>query len=162
MFAGLASRGHPSAHVTSANLFALACRPGQAGCARRTPTDNRRAGAVGQHVAGDLVLPREPDILLALRIGEEAVKGSNPAGAAGDAIVQADHHHAPSMRALFVKLIELVAQRLFVGGRIPTDEGKGDDVVHVEGVGDGDEIPPAYRDNERLVVAWFVDVINKA
>src|SRR5260221_10337990 len=79
----------------------------------------------------------------------------------GDAIVQADHQHAPSMHALFVELIELVAQRLLVGGRIPADEGKGDDVVHVEGVGDGDEISPAYRDNERLVRAWFVVVINK-
>src|SRR6266851_4708318 len=136
-------------------------RPGQAGYARRTPIDNRRADTVGQRVAGDFVLPREPDILLALRIGEEAVKGSNPAGVAGDAIVQADHHHAPSMRALFVKLIELVAQRLLVGSRIPANEGKGDDVVHVEGVGDGDEILPAYRDNERLVVARLVDVIEK-
>src|SRR6266852_3981764 len=77
----------------------LACRPRQAGDARGTPIDNRRGGAVGQHVAGDLILPGEPDILLALRVGEEAVKGSNPAGMTGDAIVQADHHQAPSMHA---------------------------------------------------------------
>src|SRR5258707_9350149 len=131
------------AHFSSSDIGkppSSARRPGETRCARRTPIDNRRAGAVGQHVAGDLVLPGEPDVLLSLRVGEEAVKGSNPAGMAGDAIVQADHHHAPSMHALFVKLIELVAQRLLVGGRIPADEGKADDVVHVEGVRDGDEI----------------------
>src|SRR5258708_16292282 len=162
MDAGVAWRGHISALVTSANLFASACRPRQAGCARWTPIDNRRAGAVSQYVTSDLILPGEPDILFSLCVGEEAVEGSNPAGVAGDAIVQADHHHAPSMHALFVKLIEFVAQRLLVSSRIPTNEGKGDDVVHVEGIGDRDEIPPAYRDNKRLVVAWFVDVINKA
>src|SRR5260370_23212459 len=110
------------------------CRPGQACYARRTPIDNRRAGTVGQHVAGDLVLPGEPDILLSLRVGEKAIEGSYPACVAGDAIVQTDHHHAPPMRSLLVKLIELVAERLLVGGRVPADEGKGDDVVHVEGI----------------------------
>src|SRR5258708_22681508 len=71
-------------------------RPGEAGCARRTPIDYRRAGAVGQHVAGDLILPGEPDILPALRVSEEAVKGSNPAGMTGDAIERADHPPAPA------------------------------------------------------------------
>src|ERR1700682_5214092 len=33
-----------------------ACRPGQAGHARQTPIDNRRGGAVGQYIAGDLIL----------------------------------------------------------------------------------------------------------
>src|SRR5260370_33484192 len=95
------------------------CRPGQACYARRTPIDNRRAGAVGQHVAGDLIFPGEPDIFSSLCVGEEAVEGSHPAGVAGDAVVQADHHHAPPLRALFVKLIERVAQRLVIVGRVP-------------------------------------------
>src|SRR5260370_1167725 len=138
------------------------CRPGQACYARRTPIDNRRAGTVGQHVAGDLVLPGEPDILLSLRVGEKAVEGSYPACVAGDAIVQADHHHAPPMRTFVVKLIELVAQRLLVGGRVPANEGKGDDVVHVEGVRYRHEIPSAHRDDKGFVVAWFIDVVEKA
>src|SRR5712672_2944905 len=137
-------------------------RPGQAGYARRTPIDNRRADTVGQRVAGDLILPGEPNIILALGVGQEAVEDSHPACVAGNTIVQANHHHPPPMRTFLVKLVKFVVQRLLVGGCVPADEGKGDDVVHVEGVGDGDEIPPAYRDNERLVVAWFVDVINKA
>src|SRR5258707_9305684 len=42
------------------------CRPGQARDARRSPIDHRRADAVGQHVAGDLILTGEPDIPFAL------------------------------------------------------------------------------------------------
>src|SRR3981189_2867271 len=109
----VALRSIGNAYLTS-KYPSSACRSGQARYARRTPIDNRRAGTVGQHVAGDLVLPGEPDILLSLRIGEEAVEGSYPACVAGDAIVQADHHHAPPLRAFLVKLIELVAQRLLV------------------------------------------------
>src|SRR5260370_32212171 len=139
-----------------------ACRPGQARYARRTPIDNRCAGTVGQHVVGDLVLPGEPDILFSLRVGEEAVEGSYPACVAGDAIVQADYHHAPPLRTLLVKLIELVAQRLLVGDRVPANEGKGDDVVHVEGVRYRHEIPSAHRDDKGVVVAWFIDVVEKA
>src|SRR5216684_4078716 len=135
--------------------------PVQARYARRTPINNRRAGTVGQHVAGDLVLPGEPDILLSLRVGKKAVEGSYPSCVAGDAIVQADHHHAPPMRTLLVKLIELVAQRLLVSSRIPANEGKGDDVVHVEGIRYRHEIPSAHRDDKRLVVAWLVDVVEK-
>src|SRR5260370_35900401 len=76
-------------------------RPGQAGCVRRTPIDNRRAGAGGQRETGDLILPGEPDIVLALRIGEEAVKGAKPADMTGDGIWQADHHPTPSVYVLF-------------------------------------------------------------
>src|SRR6478672_2366738 len=66
------------------------------------------------------------------------------------------------MRALLVKLIELIAQRLLVGGCIPALEWEGDDVIHVEGVRDRHEIPSAHRDDERLVVARLVDVIEEA
>src|SRR5882757_1073170 len=138
------------------------CRPGQARYARRTPIDNRRAGTVGQHVAGDLVLPGEPDILLSLRVGEKAIEGSYPACVAGDAIVQTDHHHAPPMCTLLVQLIELVAQRLLVSRRVPANEGKGDDVVHVEGIRYRHEVASTHRHDKRLVVAWFIDVVEKA
>ena len=76
--------------------------------------------------------------------------------------MQARDHHAPSMRAFLVKLIKLVAQRLLVSSRIPSRERKRHDVVHVEGIGNGDKIPPAHRDDERLVMAWLVNVIEKA
>src|SRR5258708_39742020 len=51
----------------------------QAGLARRSPIDDRRAGAIGQYVAGDLVLSGEPDIPLVLGIGQEAVERAYPA-----------------------------------------------------------------------------------
>src|ERR1700730_2544732 len=91
----------------------------------RAAIDDGRGGAVGQRVAGDLILPGEPDILLSLRIGEEAVEDAHPACVAGDAIVQAHHHHAPPPRAFLVKLIELIAQRLLVGGWVPVIEREG-------------------------------------
>jgi len=76
---------------------------------------------------------------------------------AGDPVVQARHHHATSMRAFFVELVELIAQHLLVSSRIPACEGKRHDVVHVEGIGDGDEVPPAHRDDERQYRPDFVE-----
>src|SRR5260221_5512760 len=111
--------------------------------------------------AGNLVLPSKPDALLALRVGKEAVEGANPAGMAGYAVVQADHHHTRRMCAFIVKLIEFIAQRLLVGGRIPALEREGDDVVHVEGVRNGHKVPSAHWDDERFVVARLVDVIEE-
>src|SRR5271155_143910 len=137
------------------------CWSRQAGYARRTPIDTWRAGTVGQRVACDLILPGKPDISLALRIGQEAVERAYSPCVAGDAVVQARHHHAASIRAFLVKLIELVAQRLLVSSRIPTREGKRHDVVQVKGIGDGDEVPPAHRDDERFVAARLVDMIEK-
>ena len=49
--------------------------------------------------------------------------------------MQARHHHSTPMRALLVKLVKLVAQRLLVSSGIPTHEGKRNDVVQMKGVG---------------------------
>src|ERR1700732_2239221 len=98
----------------------------------RTAIDDGRGGAVGQRVAGDLILPGEPDILLSLRIGEEAVEDAHPACVAGDAIVQAHPHHSPPPRGFLVKPNELHPEPL-VGGRwVPGREREGDDVVQME------------------------------
>src|SRR5207245_11738521 len=83
-----------------------ACRPGQARYARRTSTNNGCAGTVIQRPAGDLILPGEPDILFVFGVGQKAVEDSHPARVAGDAVVQAYHHHAPPLRALLVKLVK--------------------------------------------------------
>src|SRR5258706_4908040 len=66
------------------------------------------------------------------------------------------------MRALLVKLVKLIAQRLLVGSGIPADERKRHDVVHVKGIRNSDEVPPAHRDDERFVVSRLVGVIEKA
>src|SRR6202051_1661751 len=143
------------------SIFLSGCRSGQARYFRRAAFDNGCVGTMIERPAGDLVLPSEPDALLALRVGKETVEGANPAGVAGDAVVQADNHHTPPMWPFLVKLVELIAQRLLLGGRMPALEREGDDVVHVEGVRNGHKVPSAHRDDERFVVARLVDVIEE-
>src|SRR4051812_30128890 len=52
---------------------------GQACHVRGAAIGDGRVSTVSQHVAGDLVLPGEPDALLALGVGEEAVEGPHSA-----------------------------------------------------------------------------------
>src|SRR5260221_11294784 len=66
------------------------------------------------------------------------------------------------MAAFLVQLIEFIAQRLFVGGRVPAEEGKGDDVVEMKGIWDGHEVSALQRHYERLVAARLLDVIEEA
>ena len=83
-------------------IFLSGCRSGQARYVRRTAFDDGRVGAMIERPAGDFVLASKPDALLALRVGKEAVEGANPAIVAGDAVVQADHHHVPSKKLVAV------------------------------------------------------------
>src|SRR6266404_1972085 len=71
-------------------------RTGPTGLGRRAPIDNRRRGTIEQGVMRNVVLPREPDIRLALGVGQEPVDGAHPASVAGDAVMEADDHHARS------------------------------------------------------------------
>src|SRR5262249_41618327 len=60
----------------------------------------------------------EPNARLALRVGEEAIEDPHTIGVAGDAIVERHHHHPALGRAFLVELVELVLQRLLIGGRV--------------------------------------------
>lgn len=66
------------------------------------------------------------------------------------------------MRAFLVELVEFVLQRLFVGRGVMVLEGKGDDVVHMEGIGYGDEVPTLGPDDEQFVHAWLINVLSEA
>src|SRR5260370_21994139 len=66
------------------------------------------------------------------------------------------------MPALFIELVELVLQRLFVGGWVPASERIGNDIVHMEGVGHGHEVPAFQRYDEGLVPARLVDMVGGA
>src|SRR5260370_40712385 len=155
--------GHPSrAKRCCMTTRTSGCWTGQPGDCRRTTFHNRGCTSIGESPARDLVLSRKPHVRLRPRVSQKSVEAPHPACMAGDPVVQTHHHHAPPIRALVVKLIELVAQRLLVGGRIPAHEGKRDDVVHVKSIRNGDEVSPAHPDDERFVAAWFVDVIEKA
>jgi hypothetical protein len=83
--------------------------PSQAGRPVTVGEPRSMTGVAAQRVAHDLILPGELDIRLALGVGKKTVEGAHPACVTGDA--EADHHHAPSLRALLVKLVELVARR---------------------------------------------------
>jgi hypothetical protein len=55
-----------------------------------------------------------------------------PISMAGDAVMQADHHHSPPLSVFPIKLVELIVQRLFVSGCVPALEREGGNVVHVD------------------------------
>jgi len=81
--------------------------PGQNPYDSRAALDDRRAGALFQYEASNLVLASEPDAGLASSYWRSGrAPGSDRR--AGDAIVQADHHHPPPSRTLLVELVELV------------------------------------------------------
>src|SRR3712207_1688178 len=84
----------------------------------RAPAYNRGKLTLRQRPTGNLILPGEPDALVALCVFEEAVEGANPIGMATKPVVHADHHHPTPGRSLGVELVKLIAQRLLVGKRI--------------------------------------------
>jgi hypothetical protein len=123
--------------------------------------DDRGGLSLLQRPASNLVLTREPDAVVALRVGEEPVERANPVGMAAQAIVHADHHHPPPRSSLFVELVELVAQRLFVRMRIIALEREVH-VVHVERIRHHRKIAAAHRNDEGFVTARIVDAVEKA
>src|ERR1700736_2404078 len=66
------------------------------------------------------------------------------------------------MAAFLIELVEFIAERLLVGGRIPANEREGHDVVQMKRVGNGDELAALERDDEWFVAAWLVDMIDEA
>src|SRR5260370_19336880 len=82
-----------------------ACGPGQTGAGRGAALDDRRAGALFQYEASNLVLASEPDPGFPSCVFEKAVEHSDATGVARDTIVQADHHHPSPPRTLLVQLI---------------------------------------------------------
>ena len=120
------------------------------------------ASAMLERPGRDFVLAGEPDAGLGACIGEDAIEHADAVRMAGDAVVQSDRHHPPTMGALLVKLVKLVLERLLVGRRVPTLEGERRDVVHVYGVGPGHEVAALQLDDERLVSARLVDVVFEA
>src|SRR5216684_4333649 len=84
---------------------------------RRLALEDRRPGTIRQRPARDLVFTGEPDARLRARVSQKSVETAHPVRVTGDAVVKADDHHSPALRALLVKLVKLVAQRLLVGRR---------------------------------------------
>src|SRR5258708_151410 len=108
----------------------------------RLALENRCPGTIRQGPARDFVLARKPDAWLRARVSQKAVEAAHAVRVTGDAIVQADEHHGPALRALFVELVELVAEGLLVRRCAPADEWEGNDVVEMERIRHRHEVAP--------------------
>src|SRR5258708_30839430 len=108
----------------------------------RLALETRCPGTMRRGPGRDCVLAREPDAGLRARVSQKAVEAAHAVRVTGDAIVQADDHHAPALRAFFVELVELVAQRLLVGRRAPAGERERHDVVEMERIRHRHEVAP--------------------
>src|SRR6267154_4144048 len=80
---------------------------------------------------------------------------------ARNAIVKANHQHATAAATFVIELIKFIAKRLLVSSGIPAVEREGNDVVQMEGVWHRDEVSAFQRQNERLVPARFIDVVDE-
>src|SRR5882762_326321 len=128
---------------------------------RVAPHDGRPA-TIRQGPARDLVFTGEPDARLRTRVPHESVERAHPVRVTRDAVVKADDHHSPALRALLVELVELVAQCLLVRRPAPADEREGNDVVEMKRIRDRHEVAALQRHDERLVAARLVDVVQEA
>ena len=72
------------------------------------------SSAMFQDPLGDFVLAGKPDALVALSISEEAIKRTHTAGVTVDPVMKSDQHHAATGCALFVELVELILEGLFI------------------------------------------------
>lgn len=126
-----------------------------------TPRYDRRILTLLKHPLDNLILAREPHAIVIFGIGEKSIEHPDPVCMPVDAIVEANEHQAAPSRTFFVELIKLVSESLLISHRIVAFEGERRDVIHMECVRNSDEILPIYWNDEGLVVAGFIDVINE-
>src|SRR5258706_13400078 len=103
----------------------LGCRTGQPGNCWWTSFYNRRCASIGERPARNFVLSREPHVRLRPRVSQKSVETTYAVSLTRDAVMKADDHHATTVGAFFVQLIEFIAQCLFVGSGIPPREREG-------------------------------------
>src|SRR3989442_1485056 len=87
----------------------LSGRPWKARDGWRVAPQDGRPGTIRQRPARDLVFTGEPDARLRARVRHESVERAHPVRVTGDAVVKADDHHSPALRAFLVELVELAA-----------------------------------------------------
>src|SRR5205823_4546556 len=81
----------------------------EARCPTRGSAAARRSGVFFEPVAGDVGPTGEPDLRVALGVGDEAVQAVGPPGPAAHPAVQPERHHPWAGRALVVQLVEGLA-----------------------------------------------------
>src|SRR6266403_1549772 len=119
---------HPSRSVRRRRATrTLGCRTGQPGDRRRTTFYDRRCASSGEDPARNFVLSRKPHVRLRACVSEKSVETPYAIRVTRDAIMEAHDHHAATMAAFLVELIEFIAKGLLVRGGIPAHKGEGDD-----------------------------------
>jgi len=64
--------------------------------------------------ARNFILAGEPDIFFPPHVIEDAIEHADGRRARADPVMQTDNHHPPSLRALFIKLIDLFFKPSFL------------------------------------------------
>src|SRR5258706_16054960 len=138
------------------------------GCRTRQPSDrrcsadhDRRGRPIAQGPARNFVFSGKPHVGLRARVSQKSVETPHAIWMARDAIVKANHQHATAAATFLIELIKFIAERLLVSSRIPAVEREGNDVVQMEGVWHRDEVSAFQGQNERLVSARLIDVVDE-
>jgi hypothetical protein len=112
---------------------------------------DRRILPVFEGPLRNLILPRKPNVVVALRIREESIKYTNAIRMTIDPVVHAYEHHPSAVCALFVQLVELVLKCLFICKRVVALQWERGDVIHAEGIGNGHEVLALYWNDEGFI-----------
>src|SRR5258706_1320409 len=139
----------------------LACRTRQPSDRWCSADHDRRGSPIAQRPARNFVFSRKPHVRLRARVSQKSVETPHAIGMARDAVVKANHQHATATASFVVELIKFIAQCLLVSSRIPAIEREGNDVVQMEGVWHRDEVSAFQGQNERLVSARLIDVVDE-
>src|SRR5229473_5249081 len=115
-----------------------------------------------QGKARNLIFTHECDAGMGLRVDDEIFEHLGARWATGDAIVRADRHHATPRSGLGIERVELRLEIVRIHGRAEVPSFIVHDVIHVECVGHDSKWFVAHVDQERLVAAHVVNVVNEA
>src|ERR1700688_3473018 len=115
-----------------------------------------------QGKAGNLIFSHECDARMRLSVDDELFEHSGTRGSPRDAIVRANRHHATPRSGLGIERVELRLEIVRIHGRAEVASFIIHDVIHVERVGNDGKWFVAHVNQERLVAAYIVNVIDEA
>src|SRR6266851_5543677 len=115
-----------------------------------------------QGKARNLIFAHECDARMGLSVDDELFEHLRAGRATGDTIVRAHRHHAPPRSGLGIERVELHLEIVSIHGRAEVPSLIVHDVVHVECVGHDSKWFVAHVNQERLVAAYVVSVVDEA
>src|SRR5512134_513053 len=137
------------------------------GCGLRRLADRlrrRREGVVVvlDEVPGDLPPAGEPHLVVAGDIAQRVLEGLDAVRPTDEVGVQRDAHHRARLPAFGVQAIELPSQDVGIAAGRHEVDVVGDDVVHLERVGNTYEPSPGHLDRPGLVVVEEVADVGES